>query len=163
MRNDELHRTGKRGGRRWLLFASLALNLFLIGFMAVGAVHHHRGDDGPPRPLRAMIEYMADRDDGWRLMHHMSDADAAVMESMKATHGARMAAAATEARAARHAVRDLIASGERDPQVLGPAFDRVGTSRQEFHDALAAILLDASGRLSDEGYTELAGRRWERR
>lgn len=160
MRNDEQHESGKRGGRRWLLFGSLALNLFLIGFLAVGAVHHHRGDESPPRMLRAMIDYMADRDDGWRLKHHLSDPDIAAMDAMKRDHGARMAAATTETRAARHAIRDLIGSGERDPEVLRPAFERVKTSRQEFHDALAAILLDAATRLSDEGYTDLAGRRW---
>ena len=34
----------KRTGRRWLLIGSLGLNLFLIGFMAIGVARHHWGD-----------------------------------------------------------------------------------------------------------------------
>jgi uncharacterized membrane protein len=165
MRDDEAHRSGRRGGRRWLLFGSLALNLFLIGFLAVGAVkHHHRSEDMPPRALREVVEFMADReDDGWRLMHHMSDADEAALRDMKREHGARMTQAVADVRAARAEIVDLIAAGERDPEVLQPAFDRVDAARGAFHDALVAILMDSSERLSDDGYTLLAGHPWERR
>ena len=37
--------------RRWLLIGSLALNLFLIGFLAIGFFRHHEDHDRPPVPF----------------------------------------------------------------------------------------------------------------
>lgn len=147
----------KRTGRRWLLIGSLGLNLFLIGFMAIGVARHHWGDDYQPRPFREMIHFMRDSDRGEHFLRHMPDADRAAIESMKQRHGAEFTAVWAENRAAREALRALMRDGERDPTRLQPAFDRLATTRQHYGQALQDIVIDAAQNLSDEGYRIIAG------
>ena len=152
----------KKPRRSWLLIGSLALNLFLIGFFAIGAIrHHHRGfDDFEGRShFRTMMHYMDDRGGPRHLPPRLfSDADEATLAEVRDRHGAELAQARAETRAARNAVRDLMRDGVRDPQQLNEAMAKAAAARDHYSNALNALILDLAESLSDEGYRNLAGR-----
>lgn len=148
---------------RWILIGSLALNLFLIGFFAVGAVRHHWDDDHHHRPFREMMHFMRDRGPEERFLHHLSDADAEIMLALKERHGAALSDSWQESRNAREALRDLMRAGERDPVILRAAMERARQTRQTAFLALEELMLDIAAELSDDGYRSLAGRPRDRR
>lgn len=147
----------KPPARRWLLIASLGLNLFLIGFMAIGIARHHWGDDHHPRQFREMMHFMRDGERSEHFLRHIPDADTAAIQSLKMQHGAEFSAAWAESRAARHALREMMSNGERDPVRLAPAFERLAVARQRYARALQDIVIEAAQDLSDEGYKAFSG------
>lgn len=147
----------KSSRMRWLLIGSLALNLFLIGFLAVGALRHHWHDGPHHKPFREMMHFMRDRGPEQRFLRHLGDADAAIMMALKERHGPALSDAWQESRNARDAVRDLMRAGERDPAVLQAAMERARDSRNAAFLILEGLMLDIAAQLSDEGYRSLAG------
>lgn len=150
--------------RTWLLVGSLALNLFLIGFMVIGAVRHHFGDGhSSPRPFRDMIHFMRDHDSHRhgpkdRFLKHMPPGDAPIFEELRAKHGPILDRAWDDARAAREDLRHLMREGNRDKAALEAALNKAQEAQTRSFDATNALILDIAERVSDEGYRNLAGR-----
>ncbi|NMM44501.1 periplasmic heavy metal sensor [Rhodospirillaceae bacterium KN72] len=151
----------KKPRRSWLLIGSLALNLFLIGFFAIGAIrHHHRGFDdfGGRSHFRTMMHYMEDRGGPHHLPPQLfSDADEVALAEIRNQHGSELAQTRADVRAARNAVRDLMRDGVRDPQRLAEALNDASAARDRYSKAINAMILDLAGSLSDDGYRDLAG------
>lgn len=149
--------------RRWLLIGSLALNLFLIAFLVVGAVRHkwHRDDAWP---FKGMLHYMQDHRYGDWYLHRLDDPDQTVMRQLKDEYGQSLSQAWRDRRAAREALRDLIRAGERDPDSLKAALTEIRSAREAGSEALDALILELAAELSDEAYRDLAGRprHWDR-
>ncbi len=150
--------------RTWLLVGSLALNLFLIGFMVIGTARHHFRD-GPPssRPFRDMIHFMRDHESQRhgpedRFLKHMPTGDAPIFEDLRAKHGPILDRAWDEARAAREDLRRLMREGNRDKTALEAALNKAQVAQAHSFDATNALILDIAERVSDEGYRKLAGR-----
>ena len=155
--SESLEKQPPRKKRRWLLLASLALNLFLIAFLVVGTFRHHSHGDRLPRPIIGLAKFVqADERAEW-FLRFMPDEDEPALRALRMNHGDPLRIAAQENRAARSAVLALISDGERDPAVLGPAFNRLTEARTALQAAHSALLLQASQTLSDEGYEHLAG------
>lgn len=146
--------------RRWLLIGSLALNLFLITFLVVGIFRHHMSDTSMPRPMIGLTKFIQSENGADWFLRHMPDEDAEAIRSLRAQFGDTLRSATGENRSARRAVLSLIAAGERDPSILEPAFARLADARLALQETQSAMLLAASGSLSDEGYQRLAG--WRR-
>ncbi|MDF1748071.1 MAG: periplasmic heavy metal sensor [Alphaproteobacteria bacterium] len=151
--------------KRWLLIGSLALNLFLIGFMAIGFARHHKDHDRPPRPFIEMMRFMQGSNDdrpGNHFLDHMPDQDRDVLLSLKAKHGPALAQAEGEARATRMQLRRLMQDGIRDPEILSAALLKARNAQEQFFDETNALLLDIAQSLSDDGYKMLAEKRLPR-
>lgn len=152
----------KKPRRSWLLIGSLALNLFLIGFFAIGAIrHHHRGFDdfGGRGHFRSMMHYMEDRGGPHHLPQRLfSDEDETTLARIRDQHGSELAQMRADVRATRNAVRELMRDGVRDPQRLTEALDDASAARDRYSKAINAMILDLAGSLSDDGYRDLAGR-----
>jgi uncharacterized membrane protein len=147
--------------RRWVLIASLALNVFLIAFLAVGTVRHHHHEDRP-MAFREMMMFMRDDGADQRFLRHFSDADAAVMRRLRATYGADMQVSRADARAARDAVRVALLSGG-DPDAIRQAMDGLRAARLESYETFEPFLIDLGQGLSQEALERIAGERGHRR
>jgi uncharacterized membrane protein len=133
--------------RRWVLIGSLALNLFLIGFLAIGFFRHHEDHDRPPRPFSEMI------------LKHMPDQDRDALIALREKHGPALSRAKAETWATRAHLRDLMQNGVRDSEQLTAALQQARDAQTRYFDETNALLLDIAGNLSDEGYKMLAEKR----
>lgn len=149
--------------RRWVLIGSLALNLFLIGFLAIGFARDHRGHDHKPRPFIEMMRFMQSdtANDEHRSAHfldHMPDQDRETFVALKAEHGPALAQAKSVTRETRGRLRDLMQAGVRDPEQLSAALQQARDAQTLYFDETNSLLLDLAKNLSDEGYKMLAGK-----
>ena len=147
--------------RRWLLIGSLALNLFLIGFLAIGFFRHHEDHDRPPRPFSEMMRFMQadDHDKKGRSEHflkYMPDQDHDALIALREKHGPALARAKAETSATRTQLRALMQRGVRDPQQLSEALRQARDAQTRYFNETNALLLDIAGSLSDEGYRMLS-------
>ena len=127
-----------------LLFVSLALNLFLAGFLAARwlAPEWHEQPRGP----QAIVE---------KLTSHLSGADAEVMRAAFQANQGKLAAAFGEVQQARHEVRQRLAAQPFDPDALAKAVAEVRVKQGAYFTALQEIILPAVGKLSPEGRKHL--------
>ena len=137
---------------RWLLIASLALNLFFIGTVGALALRHYVLAAQPaaterPRTAAARIE---------RLAAPLPPADA---EKLRATFRAR-ASEAEDARAALNRAFERIQAALRnepfDPAQLRAALAEVRATRPAYELVMQEIYLAAAGAMSPEGRARLA-------
>ncbi|MAO92078.1 MAG: hypothetical protein CMM78_09555 [Rhodospirillaceae bacterium] len=150
--------------RRWVLIGSLALNLFLIGFLAIGFFRHHEDHDRPPRPFYEMMRFMqtdAPGEEGRsaHFLKHMPDQDRDALITLREKHGPALSRAKAETWATRARLRDLMQNGVRDPEQLTAALRQTRDAQTRYFDETNALLLDIAGSLSDEGYKMLAEKR----
>lgn len=149
--------------RRWLLIASLGLNLCLIGFMVVGAMKYnwHREDSWA---FRGMLHYMQDRHSGDWYLHRLEEPDQALMRRLKSEYGQTFNQSWQDGRTARASLRDLIRAGERDPERLRAVLREIRNARLAGSEVLEALIIDLAEEMSDDAYTDLAGRprHWDR-
>jgi len=127
-----------------LLFVSLALNLFLAGFLAARwlAPEWHERPHGP----QAIVE---------RLTSHLSGADAEVMRAAFQANQDKLAAAFGELQQARREVRQILAAQPFDPDALAKAIADVRTKQGAFFAVIQDTILPAVGKLSPEGRKRL--------
>ena len=138
---------GRFTGRRFqiVLFASLALNLFLVGFLVARGLSHAWHHEEPRGP-QAIVE---------RLTRHLSGADAEVMRSAFQANQDKLAAAFSDLQQARREMRARIAADPYDPDALAKAAADVQVKWQAFIAALQDTILPAVGKLSPEGRRHL--------
>jgi len=144
--------TRLRPGTRWLLFGSLALNLFFIGFAVAMAVR-----SPPPRWDRNVLVRIE------RIANSLPQADAAILREMaKADHTA-IETTQQKYRDARQHIRDTLRRQPFSEQDLRAAMAAARAARQNFDEVLQGTFADAATKMSSDGRHALADWRNRRR
>lgn len=140
----------RRSGPRWLLFGSLALNLFFVGVAVAMAL---RGP--PPRHWDRNVFVRV----GW-LADALPPADGKIMrESIQANHAA-IAKAQDEYHAARLEIRATLRQDPFNPADMRAAMARSRAARQTFDKTVEDVFADAAAKMSPAGRHMLAD--WRR-
>ena len=134
------------------LFASVLLNLFLVGVMAGVMPGHARHHVFAPLALTAPHgEYLLEG-----MTRYLDPDDASALREIAKANGAALKEAHENAREAAKAVAVIFEQESADPQTLQIALDKLGTARGEVDNAMKKIVQDANGKLSPEGRHRLA-------
>jgi uncharacterized membrane protein len=135
-----------RGGSRWLLLASLALNLFFVGVavaMAIRAPHHRAWD----RNVFVRVEHIAAT---------LPKADAAVLDKVVAANHAAIASAQTAYRSDQDAIRATLKREPFDEAAMRDAMAKMRAARQNFDQIIQGVYATAAGQMSAAGRHALA-------
>lgn len=136
-----------RGGPRWLLLGSLALNLFFVGVAVAMAV---RGPAPPPRwdpNVFVRVE---------RIAATLPAADAAVVrDAMQANHAA-IDEAQTKYYAARHEIHETLRQDPFKLEDMRAAMAKMRAARQSFDQIIQGVFADAVPKMSSTGRHALA-------
>lgn len=132
-------------GARYVLLASLVLNLFLAGLM-VGRFVAPPPPGPPPSPDRFIDA----------LTRGMSPADGAVMRQIFAAHRAELDQAMAQADQARESVRDALEAQTFDQAALDAALGRAEVARRSLENLRQGVMTEAVRQLSPEGRRYLA-------
>jgi uncharacterized membrane protein len=137
---------------RWLLFASLGLNLLFVGAAGSVAIRHANSV-----PL-ATVARMSHRVDGRldRLEARLPANDATVMRSQFDADAVLMAAATADLRLAEANVRDSLRADPFDPDAMRTAMAKSRVARENFDSLLHAIIASAAIKMSPVGRNRLA-------
>lgn len=147
-----------RHKRRWLLLSSLALNVFLIGFLAVGVIRQHSQEEGP-RAFREMMLFMRDSGQDQRFLRHLSDVDAQAMRRLRGTYGPTLQANRLEAQAARQAVREALLAGPGNEAAIRAAMAELRAARLRSYETFEPFLIDLGQGLSEDALDRIVGDR----
>jgi uncharacterized membrane protein len=128
---------------RWLLPISLALNLF---FIVVAVRHNPFLHPRPPGP-RDVIGF---------LKANLSPEDAAIMQQAFAAHFAAMSEAERETQRYPDRIRAALTAVPFDPEALRAALAEGRARHQKMEENMADALIDAAGRISQDGRSKLA-------
>ncbi|HEV8392196.1 MAG TPA: periplasmic heavy metal sensor [Dongiaceae bacterium] len=129
-----------KGTNRWLL-ASLAINLFLFGYVAAVLVGPRDDWPPPPPPPAMMLE---------RMSENLSPEGQAVLRELIAENGAKLEGLQGAMIAARMRARDVFAQEPFDAAAFRAVSKEGFTAAQAFFDALGDVLSQAGARLSAE-------------
>lgn len=153
MSTSEPVATRMRNGSRWLLFGSLALNLFFIGIAIALAVR-------APEPRRWHRDVLVRIE---RLAATLPAADAAVLrDQMQANHDA-IAAAQTKYLDSRDGIRETLRQDPFSEQAMRAAMARNRAARQSYDEVIQGVFVDAAAKISPDGRHALADYRGSRR
>lgn len=130
---------------RWLLPASLALNLFFV----VLAVRHHPFWHPHPMDPGNIVDF---------LKPNLPPADAEILQKSFDSHKAAMDEARKAGKDFPDKIRAALTANPFDPDALKQALKEGQASHQVMEDALAADLIDAASKMSPEGRAALAAR-----
>ncbi|SEH54492.1 periplasmic heavy metal sensor [Magnetospirillum fulvum] len=130
---------------KWVLTASLALNVFLATVLVVVYSPHR-----PPLPDVARIAE--------RIAETLPAADAAILREIVALRAPEIDLSNHVARSVPDRVRAELGKEEFDPNALRPLFAEFAASHQRMDEALAGLVIEAATRMSPEGRAALA--RW---
>ena len=130
---------------RWLLPASLALNLFFVvlAFRHHPFLHPHMPDPGN------IVDFMKP---------NLPPADAAILQKSFEAHKAAMDEARKSGQGMPEKIRGALTADPFDPDALKAALKDGQASHQVIEDNMAAALVDAATRMSPEGRAALAAR-----
>ena len=128
---------------RWLLPASLSLNIFFI----VLAVRHHPYWHPRPPDARHIADFMTS---------NLSPADAAILQQSFAAQDATLEQARKADRDFPDKIRTALTANPFDPEALKTALKDGQTDHQAMEDAMAAAFVDAATKMSPEGRAALA-------
>lgn len=173
-------RRAGRGWRRWLLIGSLALNLLVLAWLGVAALHwsgviDHRGGfghhdarhwegapGGPPHHAGEGRGFQRPRGLFRAFLEERGIGDDARLKPIFERHGPALRAAFREARDARHELRDLMeaaaSGGALDKAALGRALAEVRRATAAVQERMHATLLDAADVLTPEELERLVER-----
>jgi uncharacterized membrane protein len=139
-------------GARWLLLASLALNVLFFG--AAGAVVV-RYTGSVPLSAVARIDHNA-TDRLARLAASLPATDAQVMRAELRTDEERVAAAQADLRLSQEEVRNTLRAEPLDLEAVHAAMEQVQTARESYHLALYEVIESVAIRMSVVGRNKLA-------
>jgi uncharacterized membrane protein len=144
--------TPLRRGTRWLLFGSLALNLFFIGIAVALTVR-----SPPPRWDRNVLVRIE------RIANTLPKEDADILrETVKAQHSV-IETAQRKYRDAREHIRDTLRQQQFSEQDLRSAMTATRAARQGFDQVVQGAFAEAATKMSPEGRQALADWRNRRR
>ena len=138
--------TSRAAGSRWLLLASLALNLFFIG-VAVAMVIRA---PAPPRwdpDVFVRVE---------RLAAALPPADATLLRNTMAANHAAIAAAQDNYHAAREDIRTALREDPFKVEAMRAAMVKTRAARQNFDQVIQSVFADLAPQLSAEARHTLA-------
>jgi uncharacterized membrane protein len=128
-----------KGIKSWLL-ASLAVNLFLLGYVVSGLLQPKDMPPPPPSPV-SMLD---------RMSENLSPAGQAVLRDLVATNGAKLEELHGAMMAARMRVRDVFAKEPFDSAAFQAAQSEAFAAAQAFFQALGEVIGETGVRLSAE-------------
>jgi uncharacterized membrane protein len=146
----ELAATPPRRGRRWLLFGSLALNLFFIGIAVAFAVRSPPWD----RNVLVRIEWVAST---------LPTADAAILRDAVKVKQDAIETSQKKYRDARDHIRDILRQQPFSEPDLRAAMTASRAARQNYDEVLHGMFADAAAKMSAEGRRAMANWRKRRR
>lgn len=134
-----------RFSMRWVLSASLAVNVFLA-IVAVMGLQFPPPPPGPPNPM-VFAERMAEI---------LPAADAAILRQSFADHAGKLERTKEMSQDVRERVADVLRAPDFDPEALKTAFAAGRAAREVQDGAFAAAMAEAAARMSAEGRRKLA-------
>ncbi len=137
--------------RRWLLIASLALNVFFIGGLV--SVASHRFTRPPPTPADRTLEARIDR-----LTNSLPPQDAALLQTQFKAVEATVERARQASRDAQQNVRVALTAPTFDPDAATQALGALREARERIWIEIHSALVKAAIAMSPEGRERLA--RW---
>ena len=138
-----------RAGRwsRWILFVSLALNLFFVGAWAAFAWRHYAWERHRPWSPATRIE---------RLAAALPAADAEKLRSEFRTHQGNIEAAIANFRQAQHGMREALRAEPFNADALRSAMAEARNARGKLDEALQDVIASAGAAMTPEGRRSLA-------
>jgi uncharacterized membrane protein len=139
--------TRSRGGSRWLLLGSLALNLFFIGVAVTMALR------GPP-PRRHWNPNVFVRID--RLAATLPTADGKLLRGAFAAHHAEIATAQNNYHAAREDIHQTLREDPFKLADLRAAMVKIREARQQFDEVIQGVFADVVAKMSSAARHDIA-------
>jgi len=138
-----------RAGRwsRWILFVSLALNLFFIGAWAAFAWRHFAWERHRPWTPATRIE---------RLAAALPAGDAEKLRSQFRTHQANIEEAVASYRQAQRGTREALRAEPFNADALRSAMAEARNARGKLDEALQDVIASAGAAMTPEGRRSLA-------
>ncbi|WP_162136936.1 periplasmic heavy metal sensor [Magnetospirillum molischianum] len=130
---------------KWVLTASLALNVFLGTVLVVV----YRPNHPPPPGITEIAE---------RIAVTLPSADAAILREVVAVRAPEIESGHRTLRAFPDQVRAVLGMSDFEPGALRQLFTEFSAARQRMDDALAALVIEAATRMSHEGRAAIS--RW---
>lgn len=139
-------------GARWLLPASLALNMLFIG--VTGAVALRFTGSVPLAAVARIDRSATDRLD--RLAESLPSSDAQVMRSELRAEEEKVAAAQADFRLSQEEVRNSLRAEPFDLEAVRAAMAQVQLARENYHMVLHEVIASAVAKMSVVGRNKLA-------
>jgi uncharacterized membrane protein len=138
-----------RAGRwsRWILFISLALNLFFIGAWAAFGWRHYAWERHGPWNANTRIE---------RLAAALPSGDAEKLRAEFRAHQANIEAAVTAYRQAQRRTREALRADPFNVEALRAAMAEARAARGKLDEALQDVIASAGAAMTPEGRRSLA-------
>jgi uncharacterized membrane protein len=136
-----------RSGSRWLLLASLALNLFFVGVAVAMAI---RAPAPPPRWDPHVFVRVA------RLSATLPPADAKVLNDAIAADHAAIESAQNNYHAARDEIRASLRQNPFKVEDMRAAMAKTRAARQSFDLVIQGVFAEAAAKMSSSGRLALA-------
>jgi uncharacterized membrane protein len=135
-----------RGSSRWLLLASLALNLFFVGVAVAMAIRA----PAPPSWDRNVFVRVD------RLAANLPPADGDLLRSQIKANREPIEDTQTKFRAAQNAIRAALRQEPFDVATLQTAMAKTRAARQNFDQTIQGVFAGAAGQMSPTGRRALA-------
>lgn len=140
-------RVAERRSARWLLLASLALNLFFIGVAIAMLIRGPAPSPTWDRNVFVRVE---------RIAATLPPADADVLRGIINGNRQALDTAQTEFRTAQDQIRAALRAEPFNPQAMRSAMSRTRMARQAFDQILQGAFADAAAKMSPAGREALA-------
>jgi uncharacterized membrane protein len=136
----------RRGGARWLLLGSLALNLFFVGIAVAMAVRPHE----PPRWDRNVLVRAE------RIASSLPAADAEILRGQIKINQGAIEGAQAKYRGAQEAIRGMLRQEPFDVTAVQDAMSKARTARQNFDQIIQGVFASSAAQMSATGRHALA-------
>jgi uncharacterized membrane protein len=130
---------------KWVLTASLALNVFLATVLVVVYRPHHP----PPPDIADIAEQIAET---------LPPADAVILREIVAARAPAIERGKHNLRGFPERVRAVLGKEDFDPEALRPLFSDFIAVHQRMDEAVAALVIEAATRMSPQGRAAIS--RW---
>ncbi len=141
------------GSVRYLLLASLTLNLVLVGAAAAMAVQHS-STAAPLQPVVGIKQSFELRFN--RMAASLPPDDARIMRASFRTEAVKLAAAQAQIRLSQEAVRDSLRAQPFDPAAVRFAMAQTSAARNDFYQLVHNVVAVATTKMSPAGREMLA-------
>jgi uncharacterized membrane protein len=142
---------GEDRATRWLVLASLALNLFFIAAGGTLMARHYLATPASPAPLDRSVAARMER-----LAATLPAADADVLRAEYRAKATNVDGARATYRSAQDEVRRILRAEPFQPEAMRAAMSEQRAARQVFDQVVQDVVASAATRMSADGRTKLA-------